>query len=58
MKGRVLIYLLIVAVLMGVGFAVSRVLMDGDEVDSKPDEPSVATPEPEVIDDHDDGNRN
>jgi hypothetical protein len=57
MKGRVLIYLLIVAVLMGVGFAVSRVLMDGDEVDSKPDEPSVATSEPEVIGDHDDGNR-
>ncbi len=54
MKGRVLIYLVIVAVLMGVGFVVSRVLMDGDEVDSRPEEPPVGTSEPEVVVGHDD----
>ncbi len=57
MKGRVLIYLVIVAVLVGGGFVVSRVLMDGDEVESRPEEPAMGTIEPEVVVDRDDEKR-
>ena len=49
MKGRVLIYLLIVAALIGVGFAVSHVLMDDNVVESRPEKPSVDISEPEVV---------